>query len=94
MSLKCCRPSDIEDKFCILADVNSAIMKPKTCFRVMGQCCCYDIRCALPCEAEVPCMFTMCFMTCFYDYGCNCAFCNRVDDFRAPLENEENAARA
>ena len=91
LSMKCCRASDVEDKCCILADVESSIMKPKSCVRFMGQCFCYDIRCALPCEAEVPCMFTVCFLTLFYDYACNCAFCNRVGDFSNP---ETDATRA
>ena len=82
--MKCCRASDIEDKYCILANVESSIVTPKTCVRVIGQFFCYDIRCALPCEPQIPCMVTACFCTLCYNYNCTPAMCNRVADFMQP----------
>lgn len=51
----------------------------KTCVKCMDQVCCIDNRCALPCDNEVPCLYT-CFpcCTCCVDWQFKIACCNTV----------------
>ncbi|CAJ1407130.1 unnamed protein product [Effrenium voratum] len=49
-----------------------------TCCKTQGQCCCLVSGSALPPDAEVPCMLSVCFLTCFPKPGC----CVRLGDVK------------
>jgi hypothetical protein len=43
---------------------NLECIKPTTCLKLNTQQCCLDARCALPCDAEVPCLISALGLTC------------------------------
>ena len=81
-NLKACRISDVADKWCICLDADLYCQSPKTCVKVVAQCCCLDQRLSFPCKKdEVPCLVTVFFITCCYEWGfVGCAVCERVKD--------------
>ena len=79
----CCKVSERPEDCCILQKVRVIIKKPSTCVEIQSQFFCCDHRCALPCNDDVPCMFTVLGLTCFYDYQCqSCLACKSVGDLK------------
>ena len=48
-------------------------IKPTTCVKMTEQVCCVDMRCAFPCDDEVPCALTVLGLTCCYDFQPKCS---------------------
>ena len=84
-NLKACRISSVADKWCICLEADIYLQSPKTCVKCVQQCCCVDTRCAFPCaKEEVPCLLTIFFITCFYDWSpVFCAACKKISDIDA-----------
>jgi hypothetical protein len=68
----CCN-KELEKKnlCCILLSGQCSMVHLKTCCKGESQMCCIDSRFAMPCDEEVPCMFTM-LPFCLVYPGCYC----------------------
>ena len=70
---RCCKVASKEEletakRYCICQEGGTFIVIPRTCLKGQDQCFCLENRCAFPCDRDVPCLFTVCFITCFYNY--------------------------
>jgi hypothetical protein len=76
-----CKPTpDSQETCCILEKSFITCGAVRTCLKTETQLFCCDNRCALPCDNEVPCMYTMCFITCCVNWECKPAFCKSVGE--------------
>ena len=71
---RCCKVASKEEletakRYCICQEGGTFAVFPKTCLKGQNQWCCCENRCALPCDSDVPCLVTLCFVTCFYNYN-------------------------
>ena len=84
-NLKACRISSVADKWCICLEADVYLQSPKTCIKCVEQICCIDARCSFPCDKEeVPCLVTIFFITCCYDWSfIGCAACKKVNQIEA-----------
>merc|ERR1712146_721569 len=70
----CC----IEGEFCCKPGVEMLclgccalrLISPTTCMKVESQMCCSVAGVAIPCDDEVPCMVSLCFLHCYPQVGC------------------------
>jgi len=46
------------------------LKSPSTCCKSDGQCCCCVGKCSMPPEADVPCIISYYFLTCYPKCGC------------------------
>eukprot|EP01038_Epipyxis_sp_PR26KG_P005608 gene5608-7742_t len=73
---KLCKPGGKKSEhLCVCSEVGYYLVRPTTCCKSVQQCFCLDSRIAFPCDSDVPCMFTYCFITCCFNWkcvGCQC----------------------
>jgi len=74
----CCKTGLQEGALCLCTRGEVQCVKPRTCCKLESQYCCYDCRCALPCDEEVPCMVTILGLTFCKEYECTCNCGDRV----------------
>jgi hypothetical protein len=87
----CCKVAEnTPDACCICQKVRLTMIKPVTCVQVTSQFFCCDHRCALPCDKDVPCMFTVLGLTCFYDYKFNCTCWQTIASMKPPPPPQQN----
>ncbi len=79
-TFKCCKPHSSPEKICILNANDCNCIYPTVCCKQTSQVCCLDVRCALPCDADVPCGFGCCGLILCFNYqlkpGCCVTFAN------------------
>lgn len=62
-NLVACKPSKERDSRCLCHKSECTCGPITTCCDHRLQYCCYDFRCAIPPSEQVPCVFTLCFLT-------------------------------
>lgn len=62
-----------ENSICVSSRVALKDCTHIVCCSTVGQLFCCDVRMALPCTDDVPCMLNTCFINCCYKYSPNCA---------------------
>ena len=68
-------PRTVNDgSICMCLKQELEIIKPTTCVKGFVQLCCMDLRCALPCDDEVPCILAVAYITCVKNYKPVCQF--------------------
>jgi hypothetical protein len=78
---------------CLLSKQNVNCVSPVTCMKGTSQSFCFDSRFALPCDDDVPCLFTLlpfCVAASFYE--CNVACCTKIKDlknYKPPMRNNQ-----
>ena len=79
-----CKPVKGNDKLCcICTDGSCNCIPPTTCMKGTSQCFCCDVRCAFPCDADVPCIMNVCGLTCCYSWNVVCKCCAPIKDIVA-----------
>ena len=78
----CCKTAVEQGEWCVIQQQTIKCIRPTTCCGGMAQIFCFDSRCAFPCDKDVPCMVTYCFLTCCYNWNCNCACCKKLKDIK------------
>lgn len=73
-----CQPGQREGSLCTCFRGEVECIRPYTCAKISQQICCCDMRCAFPCDEEVPCMVTLYGLTCFKDYAFKPGCCVRL----------------
>ena len=73
---------------------NLECTKPATCLKLNTQQCCLDARCALPCDAEVPCLISALGLTCIKNYECVCKCGEKLGDTAEASDDDDTAAGA
>ena len=83
-TMVCCKKHPHPDKICICMGGDTCIfVYPTTCSKLVWQCCCFDKRCAIPCDKDVPCGLGICFLTVCVDYEFVCGCCSTLGALRA-----------
>jgi len=86
--IMCCKRGLGEDECCAFFKGATLCVSPSVCCKFQQQYCCTDSRAAFPCDPDyVPCLFTLCFATCFYKWGFTFQCCASLED----LEKEHQA---
>jgi hypothetical protein len=67
-----CKTGRTEGSLCVCLKGESEVIKPVTCIKCTQQLCCVDLRCALPFDAEVPCVVGFAGVQCVKEYKCAC----------------------
>ena len=72
---------------CVITEGTCICINPDSCCNVNQQCFCVDCRLAFPpgTSDDLPCLITILFITCCYQYGCNCGVCAQVKDLKAKV---------
>lgn len=63
-----------ENKLMVCQEGGCYLISPTTCLKGLNQSFCFDSRCAFPCDEEVPCLLTVCFITCVHNYKVHFGF--------------------
>ena len=77
---KCDKELMDEDECCTMYQGKMACLGKPGCCKGVSQVCCIDGGGALPCDKDVPCMFGVCFVTCYP----KCAVCKKVNEIVPP----------
>jgi len=67
-----CKTGVADGSICMCCKAELEIIKPTVCIKMTEQLFCLDLRCAVPCDDEVPCMIGLLGLTCVKDYKCLC----------------------
>eukprot|EP00622_Pseudochattonella_farcimen_P006336 FR742126.1.p1 GENE.FR742126.1~~FR742126.1.p1 ORF type:complete len:193 (+),score=27.19 FR742126.1:2-580(+) len=67
-----CKVGVNEGSLCMCCKGEVECLKPTTCIKMSEQCFCIDMRCAFPCDDEVPCILTILGCTLVRDCTCIC----------------------
>lgn len=66
---------------CIFQRTDCVCISPSTCIKGVNQCCCFDSRCAFPCDKDVPCIVSLLpFCTCCVNWGFKITWCMKIGD--------------
>lgn len=84
-STKWCKPVTDPKKLMICNEGGYYVTYPRTCIKGFDQFFCLESRCALPCDEEVPCMISFCFLTCFYDFKFHFAVFKSIGEIDAEV---------
>ena len=76
-----CKPSNVKGETCILCEGGETCIYPTTCCKGTSQFCCYDTRCAFPCDHDVPCVLASCCIVCCYNSKPQCGFCHKLGHY-------------
>lgn len=72
-----------QNLLCLCAQGNCLLVPPKTCVKAETQEFCFDYRCALPCDEDVPCLcMPIMFCTCCVNGQCYCGCCQSLQTIR------------
>lgn len=82
-SILTCKPSKEDRAFCRLCASDVDIVPFDACCQARGQCFCCDGRISFPPTAEIPCIFTVCCLSCCYDNAFLCVWGKQVRDMHA-----------
>jgi hypothetical protein len=63
-----------------------ALISPTTCCKGRGQALCIDSYYAFPCDAEYPCICSVCWFTLFYNFKPVMMFGKTISEIRAKAE--------
>uniref|UniRef100_A0A7S2WRI7 Uncharacterized protein n=1 Tax=Rhizochromulina marina TaxID=1034831 RepID=A0A7S2WRI7_9STRA len=89
LAFKLLKPDGRDDVFMICQEAKCYIIQPKTCCKIQTQCFIFDTRGALPFDAEVPQLCTICGATLYHTSpgfkGC-CATLKEIKGGGAPAE--------
>jgi len=85
-----CKVGVNDGSLCMCCKSELECLVPTTCVKMTMQMCCIDMRCAFPCDDEVPCAVTILGLTCCYDFSPQCS-CGKS---LAAKEGEEGGAPA
>lgn len=70
-----------EDKRCCACDnCNCYLTYPNKIYECTGQYCFLDVRAAFPCTSKVPCLVTLCGVTCCAQYKCKPGVCKKIGE--------------
>jgi len=86
----CCKTAVQEGALCLCTKGEVQCVKPRTCCKLESQYCCYDCRCALPCDQEVPCMVTILGLTLIKDYACKCKCGEEIASKAPSVDSQQN----
>ena len=76
-----CKPVHGNDDLCCICQEGSCNCVPiRTCCKGKQQCFCLDTRFALPCDEDIPCMFTILGLTLCFKYACTPKCCVKISD--------------
>jgi hypothetical protein len=78
--MMCCSTTkEKKNSLCIIDKGHCFLVCPKACCKGVSQLFCFDQRCAIPCDQDVPCAFTLLpFCTICVNFGCNIACCTPI----------------
>lgn len=68
----CCKVGKADGSICMCMKNEIEIVKPTTCVKQTSQFFCIDLRCAIPCDEEVPCTIGALGLICVKEYKCIC----------------------
>ncbi len=73
----------------VICEGSQLFINMDQCCNVNPQCFCLDCRYAFPpgTSDDLPCIITILFLTCCYQYGCNCGFCSEIKDLKAKVSD-------
>ena len=74
----CCKVSKADGECCLCCSQTQKCITPTTCAKCINQVFCLDIRGALPCDKDVPCIIASGGIVCCYNYACKLAFCTTL----------------
>eukprot|EP01034_Spumella_vulgaris_P032901 gene32901-40616_t len=68
----------------LCGEVIAEWVEEKTYFRqtTRTQCCCLDLRAAIPPVGRVPCVLTICFWTMAYNFHLKCKCCSTIGEMK------------
>jgi len=85
----CCKVGKADGSICMCMKNEIELIKPTTCVKMFQQFFCMDVRCAIPCDEDVPCIIAALGLTCVKNYKCICA-CGEA--LTGPAEEKEGGA--
>eukprot|EP01040_Poterioochromonas_malhamensis_P011283 gene11283-12292_t len=83
-----CKASKEPDVFCKCISTDCDIVPFSTCCKAQGQTFCIDMRVSFPPSDQIPCLLTLCCLTCCYKYNCTCKCCTDVLDIEKSIDLE------
>lgn len=69
---------DLNEQLCKCVGLDCDVVKCKVCCKSRAQSCCLDVRASIPPNEEIPCLVTVCCVTCCYDYRFMCRCCKGI----------------
>mmetsp|Transcript_15266 Transcript_15266/g.25462 ORF Transcript_15266/g.25462 Transcript_15266/m.25462 type:complete len:179 (+) Transcript_15266:123-659(+) len=82
-----CKTGKEEDVCCKCCAIDCDVVGCNVCVQSRSQICCIDLRASLPPNDKMPCLLTLVFCTCCYDFQPACACCKDIRE----IHNSVNA---